>query len=264
MNAMHPTIEKPTNRNYVLDVLVDSHRQACQYDLEADSDIVLTFNSTVADWRLACDLLEWRGLGRAMNEWWGIQQSDEQWREVLEPEEDKTLGGVCDLIAAHARQPIIRESTYFGRTCRPADAFLTIRSLLVEAGADASAIRPSTPLEEFTRNHTTTFLNKISRLAPGALPEVKIDTPFHDFSMGLMLGSFLLFVVTACLSSFFPRLYVFAIVSLLVSWVLTFVTAQLKPRSVQFGELKTFRDLATLIATHVQPRKPGLDTRPGV
>jgi hypothetical protein len=55
---------------YVLDVIRDQHRQQCGYDPMADSDAELTFETTIAEWRDACDLLDWRRLGRALDREW--------------------------------------------------------------------------------------------------------------------------------------------------------------------------------------------------
>jgi len=68
MNTRYPTIEEPATPEYVLAVLQDMHRQQCQYDSDAEPDVVLSFETSIAEWRDACDLLEWRGLGRAHNE----------------------------------------------------------------------------------------------------------------------------------------------------------------------------------------------------
>jgi hypothetical protein len=137
MDVRYPTIAKPATPEYVLAVIRDMHRQQCQYDPEADPSSVLSFDTTVAEWRDACDLLGWRKLGRAYNQLWGISCSDAEWRAVLEPARQGRLADVCRLIASRAVRPLIRPSRLSGTGCVPAGAFLTIRSLLHEAGAAA-------------------------------------------------------------------------------------------------------------------------------
>ena len=61
----HPTPDE------VLTILVDQHRHQSQVDPEAEADAILTFDSTIADWRSAGDLLGWHRLGQALNEDWG-------------------------------------------------------------------------------------------------------------------------------------------------------------------------------------------------
>lgn len=258
MDVEFSTIDAPASRDYVLAVLIDDHRQQCQFDPVADPDVTLTLESTVADWREACDLVGWRPLGRAMNAWWRVDLSDDQWRGVLEPAESKSLNGVCELIAANAVAPTIRPATFFGRPCRRAAAFLTVRSLLRDAGADVAEVRPTTLLHEYTRNHLQTFLGPISRLAPGALPDVKIETPEYDAATRMLIFSWLFGVagfgaagfaaITGFLATPAKFLAVFAIGLFVVSWLLTNLAAKQKPASVQFGELQTFADLAALFA----------------
>jgi hypothetical protein len=243
----YPTIDDAATPEFVLAVLQDMHRQQCQHDPEADPVAVLSFETTVAEWRDACDLIGWRELGRAYNHLWGIACSDDDWRAVLEPSGQRRLADVCMLIAARVVRPRIRPSQLLGRTCAPAGAFLTIRSLLHEAGAPTGEITPSTPLAPYTRQFAEVFLGPISRLAPGALPPVRIRTPVYDAAISGMLAGMVCLLVGACSS-----LHLITIAGVaLFAWcyALTWYAARcLLPASVEFGELRTFRDLAIVVA----------------
>jgi hypothetical protein len=198
VDVHYPAIDSPATPEYVLAVLRDMHRQQCQHDPEVDSGALLSFNTTVAEWRDACDLIGWRELGHAYNQFWGIACKDHEWRAVLEPARQRRLADVCQLIAAYATRPVIRPSRMLGSTCAPAGAFLTIRSLLHEAGAPAGEIAPSTPLAPYTRRFGAVFLGPISRLAPGALPPVRIRTPVYDAAIwGVLVAVLCLLVGSA-------------------------------------------------------------------
>jgi hypothetical protein len=247
LDVCYPTIDQPATPEYVLAVLRDTHRQQCQHDPEADSYAVLSFDTTVAEWRDACDLLESRQLGRGFNQIWGIACPDAEWRSVLEPPRSRRLADVCQLIAVHAARRVIRPSRLLGRTCAPAGAFLTIRSLLHEAGAPADEIAPSTPLAPFTRRFGAVFLGPISRLAPGALPLVRIRTPVHDADIWGILVAAVCILVGPC--SGIHLLTVFGVALFGLVYALTWYAARnLLPASVEFGELRTFRDLAIAVA----------------
>lgn len=166
MRIDYPTLDEPATPEYVLSVLQDAHRQVCRFDEVVDPDAVLTFETTVAEWRDACDLLGWRQLGRAYNEFWGITCSDSEWREALEPARRKRLSDVCGLIAKHALRPRVRPARLLGRTCAPAGTFLTIRSLLHQAGVPVEDITPSTPLEPYPGAISWSS----SKRSPGLLP----------------------------------------------------------------------------------------------
>ena len=150
MDDHYPTIDEPATRDYVLAVLRDEHRQQCQYDEAADPDVWLSLETTVAEWREACDLIPPRELGRALNQMWGIACSDSEWGDVLEPSHRRRLSGVCELIARHATRRRIRPARLLGRNCASAGAFLTIRSLLRQSGADVSELAPLTSLADYT------------------------------------------------------------------------------------------------------------------
>jgi len=242
----YPPIDEPATPEYVLAVLQDMHRQQCQHDPEADPDAKLSFDTTVAEWRRACDLLGWRRLGRAHSELWGFEYSDNDWRAVLEPPREKRLAGVCNLIAERARRPRIRPARLLGSDCAPAGAFLTVRSLLHGAGARVGEITPSTALAAYARQYAVVFLGPISRLAPGALPAVRIRNPAYDAGLYLILAGWLCWLIGHCSLSLLQLLGVIVFAS---GYALTwFAALWLGAKSVQFGELHTFRELAVALA----------------
>lgn len=247
MDVLYPTIDESATPEYILAVLRDMHRQQCQCDPEADPDAVLSFDTTVAAWRNACDLLGWREVGRAYNQYWGIECSDEDWRAVLEPAGQRRLADVCQLIAARVARPVIRPARLLGSTCAPAGAFLTIRSLLHEAGAPADEIAPSTPLSPYTRRFAAVFLGPVSRLAPGSLPLVQIRTPVYDSAIWGILAGLGCLLAGAGIGD--HLLMVVGVVLFATCYALTWYAARnVLPARVQFGELRTFRDLAMVVA----------------
>lgn len=248
MNTTYPTVDEPATSEYVLAVLRDMHQQQCQYgDAEADPDFVLCLDTTVAEWREACDLLPWRELGRAYNQIWGIACSDTDWHAVLEPAGQRRVEDVCQFIAAHVVRPTVRPSHLLGGTCVRGGAFLTIRSLLQDAGAPASEIAPSTPLAPYTRRFPHVFLGPVSRLAPGALPPIRIRTPVYDIGMAGIIVAMACMLIGECggvhLLTFLGAVMLASCYA--VTW---YATQYLLPSSVEFGQLQTFRDLAIVVA----------------
>jgi len=252
MDIHYPTIDEPATPEYVLAVLRDEHRQQCEFDDAADREISLSFDSTIDEWRQACDLVAWRPLGRAYNELYGIDYSDDEWYAVLEPAHQKRLRDVCELIARHARRPQIRPSKLFGCTCAPAGAFLTVRSLLQEVGAAAEEIAPSTPLAAYTVQYLHHFLGPISQLAPGTLPVVKVHNPVYDAAVrGLLAGMLCILLSTLNAALLIAGVVLFVICHFITSY------ASNRPTSVEFGDLRTFRDLAVAIAEGSSAEKSG-------
>jgi hypothetical protein len=239
-NAMDDTAATP---EFVLEVLRDSHRQQCAFDPEADPSAQLSFETSVAEWRNACDLVGTKDLGVALGEIWGIAIPPRAWEAALEPPKARTLRDVCELIASQAQRALVQNAGYFGAPSRSAGAFFAIRSLLLRAGADAAAIRPSAPIADAARRYPHVFLGPISRLAPGRLPTVTVRTSLAvtTFLVGL--------VVALVLARGYPSV---ALASALVAGfglAGTWIAARfMKPAEVRFGAIVTFRDLAMTIA----------------
>lgn len=99
MQIDYPPLTESATPEYILSVLQDEHRQASRYDSAVDKAAVLTMETTIAEWREACDLIPPRPLGRALNETWGLNLSDDVWASVLGNGHHTTLRSVCELIA---------------------------------------------------------------------------------------------------------------------------------------------------------------------
>jgi hypothetical protein len=246
MEASYATIDEPATPEYVLAVLRDEHRQSGQFNPNVDRRAELSFETKISEWRDACDLLPWRALGRAYNQHWAIRSSDSEWYAVLEPACEKQLLDVCQLIARHAVVRRIRPVKLLGTKCLSGGAFLTIRSLLYDAGANVGEIRPSTPLAEFTCSYCETFLVPIARLAPGALPAVRIRTPLNVAAASMFLLGALLVGLGASVS--WPLVVVTGGLLYLSGTATCICAWYLPPASVEFGSLQTFREMALLIA----------------
>lgn len=255
MNVDYPTLDEPATADYVLAVLRDLHRQSWNSEYGEDpEDDVLSFDTTVRHWRAACDLAGWRQVGRAENEIWQIDVPDAEWKAVLEPAKKRRLRDVCELIARHARRPQIRPTPIMGHSCRSAGAFLTIRSFLHQAGAPAEEIAPSTPLAPFLRRHFSALIVPISKLAPGALPGVRVerDAALTACFCAMPAVGFLLLLAGSCFG--LPQVTIAGGALFVFSWVIGFIAALFVPASVEIGDLRTFRDLAKLVAD--APRLP--------
>jgi hypothetical protein len=246
MSIKHQREIGPVTPEFVLDVIRDSHRHQCAFDPEADPEAELSFESSVAEWRDACDLVKTRALGAALNDIWDLAIPPVAWVETLEPPKARTLRQVCELIARHAGRTVIRPAGALGASCVAAGAFLAIRALLLRAGADPLLIRPSTPLAEVACRFPDVFINDISRLAPGRLPTVAFREPLaHRLSLAGVGISFLLLLA----SQFYYPLLWFAIGLGVISFGAMSVTARLRPVEVRFGAIRTFGELAEVIGS---------------
>jgi hypothetical protein len=210
----HPTPDE------VLAILVDQHRHQSQVDPEAEPDAILTFDSSIADWRLACDLVGWRGLGRALNDEWGMSLSLAEWRDVLEPPDRKTLRTLCHTISHAAAIESLPTRGFFGCGSPDSRAFRAVREVLIRLGVPRDEIRSSTPIMPLLSKYGWRFLSPCLRIAPGALPALKHVGKLHRF----LLISFGVFMVSGIVLGLFKSplaawSMIFGLASLLALWI---------------------------------------------
>ncbi|HEX4412773.1 MAG TPA: hypothetical protein VH107_04035 [Lacipirellulaceae bacterium] len=239
--------ERPITAEHVLRVCQEWHDQEVA-DGETELEDPLTFQSKIAEWRDADEVGTWRNLARAMNGYWSISVPKAEWKAVLCPAGKRTLGGVCELIARHAKVAEIPDVTILGRRCREAGAFLAVRKILTDAGANSEEITPSTSLDRYAKRYGRVFNGPIRKLAPGMLPAVRVDHPIYNFT-NYGIGITFLFVGFSFLVGD-PWLKAIAISLLVVFWFGSYLATLLPPRRVAIGDLRTFRDLANALAAN--------------
>lgn len=247
MSQAYATQSNPTPE-YVLAVFRDELRHAAALDGECDPEFSLSFDSTVAEWRIANDLLPTKLLGRSLNESWEINVSDTDWRNALAPADERTLRDVTTLISRHSKRTQLHPLNVAGTSCLPAAVFLAIKDCLAADDVDVSTIAPSTPLHEFTRHYWRTFIYRISRLSPGALPTICIKSRAHDtnLALGCLSGVFIALGILVVESA--PLLLIVGGLSLLATTLHGYFIRNKPLDRATFGELRTFRDLSVCLA----------------
>jgi hypothetical protein len=247
--------------------IADQYRLQCGYDPEAEPDLEISFETTVAEWRNACDLVGWEEVGRGLNEEYGINVHRDRWFSVLEPASQRRLRGVCELIASEAMVVVVRPASVLGGKCLKAGVFLTIRTLLAQAGADVGDVRPSTPVHRFLPRYLGVFVGPVSRLAPGSLPIVKIGNGTWD-GLDVLVGCVPLMPVIAYSLAIIFFAPVGVNLFLAAGWFLAvalgfrlyhYVRASLETRRsagrrVEIGDVRSFADLSRVIAEHTSCR----------
>lgn len=232
-----------------LAILVARHRWQSEWDPEADESAVLTFESTIAEWRDACDLVGWRDLGRALAEEFQVDIDQETWRGVLTPPRERTLRDVCELLAARGRALRTRPIRVLGRNCPEAGAFFGILRVLSHARVPCALIYPSTRLAAYTLTYTEAFVRDVYSLAPGTLRWVEVPHRVCRvvgclsglfFLLGwlpLYLGEWLGSFDTACVGAW----------TIVIGVLGVFAAGLSPPKAVVIEGVETFGDLARVV-----------------
>lgn len=241
--------EEPATAEYILAVMRDQmrYRNAEGY---GDRSIELTFDSSVAEWRKSSLLPGTKRLGRGLNVFFGVNFTDSEWRSLLDPAKERRLLGVCDAIATNGTRRRVRPVRVLGSAdCVPAGAFLAIRSLLIEAGADRFKIKPSTRLDQYCDDYAAIFFDQIAVLAPGSVPCFRKRNSRDLIAAASIAAFFVLFLSTAVAMDLVGFRDAKNWLLVICSIVAAIIWEIFEPRRELEG-LTTFRDLAIAIGSH--------------
>lgn len=167
---------------FILEYERDMYLYSCEYDPDAEWDMDLTLESTVDDWRLSRDLVEWKKLGRALNEQWHMTATDQEWKKVLKPFNKRTLKDVFTFIANHGKRYTTRPARLLGSNCQKAGIFLAIKELYASRGHDVSTLRPSSNIIPWL-NRTNNIIYDIHQITPNQLPMVYFKSYYTQITI---------------------------------------------------------------------------------
>ena len=231
----------------ILQIIQANYRQQQQYD-----DIVLkeqefTFDTTVAEWRDICDLIDTSELWKYLNYYFRLNLGSESWMVVLKPEDKKSLGDLSNFISSHADKEIIRPIKLFGSNCQTAAIFKSLTAKLKDRGIDISDIRPSSQLEPLVKKYKSVLIEEINQIDSTVLPPVNYKTNWV-YKWGLRTFMTLIFVSFFLAYKESKWAWVTAGISF-VGYVMTWIGSRLKPTQASFVDIHTMADLVRRINT---------------
>jgi len=240
MKPCQPSPEK------VFAILVDQHRHASVFDPEMDPTAILTFDTTVAEWRDACDLVSWQPLAKALNQEWGINVQVKEWKAVLEPAEQRTLRDVCGFISKHAHIHDLPDHAPLGGKCGTARAFLAIREILMSLGVPRDELQPSTLLAPYLDRFGGKFLSACIELSPGKLPTIAHRGRFHH---ACQLTGLIAFIVTVALGWLSNLILLSGLLLVILAFSISYLPHPLFRGRLEIPGVITLKDLAERLGT---------------
>jgi len=236
---------RPITADEVLAIFRDQVRHSTAVG-DVEPDIQLRPETTVQQWSEDCDLLAWQDVAEAQNQWWGIDVDLDRWEAAMEPAEERTLGGVCELIASHARIPDLRPESFASARARQQAVFAALRDRLTQAGVNEDEVQPDADLGELGCRHLAELVMETSRLAPGVLPTPEVDFP-SDWA-GLL--SVLVLALIGCISVLVWYGYLHALLLIPLLWLPSRISRRLRkqlPTRVAFPGLETLDDFCRAV-----------------
>jgi hypothetical protein len=229
----------------VFQIFYANYRQQQQFDDVVVKGVEFRFDTTIFDWRDSCDLVETSELWKYLNYYFHLSIDRQIWMSVLEPENEKNLGDLCNFISLHADKEIIRPIRSLGSNCELAGIFKSLMSRLRERGIDVSDIRPSSELEPLVRKYSSVVIEEINRLDPEVLPLIDYKA---NWVYKLGLQAFLIFLAITIFFIYKQSIWAWTIGGIsFAGYIMTWIGAKLTPKKAGFAGIHTISDLVRRI-----------------
>jgi len=254
MTANYPTDTVPATPEYVFELLRDLLAQRSPWPVPANEVAFADVADELASQHYGPSLDD---LDELLFDELGLDRFDEELTRELGPYWQRTVRDVCTFLAARITRPVVRPWRHIAGDCLPAGAFLTVRAMLANRGANPNRITPSTPLARYIRRYGEWLLPALARLAPGRVPTRTERFPLWGFLSILFAPMPMLLVLL--LAEWGIQAPAWVIVATVFGGApFTLLGFALMIREIlrpRLGELETFRDLAYCLAGQ-QPQQP--------
>ncbi len=244
----HPRIEE------ILEILKLDHAHLVEI---GEAEVVeVGFDTSVHDWFWLGDDLSriWVSNANRLNGLFEMDVSIREWKTILTPPRKKTVRDICEFVAERSTVVRIPQLSILGRQCRPASAFLTLKKMLGDTGADTSNLMPSSPLADFTETGLPKIYLTLIRTAPELIKRIGLqyrsDGVHIALAVVLLLATIPLGVAAIGSSVLFLPLALMSLGGFIYVWHLSERHTRY-PLRVEFEGMKDFRDLSYALA-----RKP--------
>ena len=237
MEAPHAKY-RPTE---ILQIIQANYKQQQQLDDLVLSGQELDFNTTILEWRDICDLVDTDDLWKYLNFYFRLDVDKDSWLTQLEPEDEKTIGDLCEFISLHARKEIIRPVKLLGNHCQTAAIFKVLAAKLKDRGVNVSEFRPSSKLEPLFQKYGSAFIEEVNLLNPTVLPTIDYKTNWvHKWGLRLLL---IFFFATFFFIYKESELAWWAGATSLTGFIMTWIGSILKPARAKFENIETVANL---------------------
>jgi hypothetical protein len=157
------------------------------------------------------------------------------------------VADLCVVLSELMEVPTFEPVTILGTPSLPAGAFLAVRRLLAERGADVSRLAPSTPLADYLYRHSRVFNAVVPLMAPGRVPPLRLkNAKLCRRVLGVFLavtGLGLAWLVGRAAPAVAGVVAGAAVKVGVIDLILIPLAARRDNWSVEFGGLYDFRDL---------------------
>ena len=159
------------SKEEIFQMLISQYQFAIEFDPVVVKGMDFNYESSIFDWRDACDLVNPKKLAEIYHKEFKIDRPLSELENILINEEKRTVSDFCEYISLHAKREVIEPIRLLGQNCQTASIFRTLKQNLTEKGADTSELKPSSEINPFFLKYGGLLIDEVNRIAPGTMSE---------------------------------------------------------------------------------------------
>lgn len=227
------------SKEEIFQILIDFYNFQVAFDPEVDKEIDFYFNTSINEWISICDLVEPKKLAKYYFELFELKTDYFEFETIFLKGKSKNLGDLCEYLAIHSIKKEINPIILFGKSCKSAAIFKTLKSELLKKGINTNNLKPDTELLPFFRKYGGVLLGIVNKISPGSLTNFEYEEN-KQTSFGISLILITVFLMIPIL--YFWSFHWLYFIPIIIGLLLTIIGRNLKPKKYSVG-FSTFREL---------------------
>lgn len=233
----------------IFQLLISQYQFAIQFNPVVVKGMDFNYESSIFDWRDACDLVNPKKLAKIYHKEFKIDRPLSELEDILINEDRRTVSDFCGYISKYAERENIEPIKLLGQNCQTASIFKTLKQNLTKKGADTTELKPSSEINPFFLKYGGLLFDEVNRIAPGTLSE-------FDFKQNWMsrIGRNITFVgILAMILIWWVWNFHWLLLLPVVIGIMIFLFGdKKKPEKLNVNGFKNFRELVYVMENKIK------------
>tara|TARA_R110000868_G_scaffold246994_1_gene503500 strand:- start:44 stop:778 length:735 start_codon:yes stop_codon:yes gene_type:complete len=228
------------SKDDILQMLISQYQFAIEFDPVVVKGMDFDYDSSIFDWRDACDLIAPKKLAKVYHQSFKLNRPISELENILMDENNRTVSDFCEYISLHAKRENIEPIKLLGQNCQTASIFRTLKQNLTEKGADTSELKPSSEINPFFLKYGGLLIDEVNRIAPGTMSEFEFKS--HKLSR---IGRNIMFIgIFAMIGIWWIWSFNWWLILPIIVGIIIFQIGDKKqPEKLNLGGFQNFREL---------------------
>ncbi|WGD36034.1 hypothetical protein [Olleya sp. YS] len=228
------------SKDDILQMLISQYQFAIEFDPVVIKGMDFNYDSSIFDWRDACDLVNPKKLAKIYHTEFKIERPLLELEDILINEDDRTVSDFCEYISKYAERENIEPIKLLGQNCQTASIFRTLKQNLTEKGADTTELKPSSEINPFFLKYGVLLIDEVNRIAPGTMMEFEFKS--HKLSR---IGRNIMFIGIFAMIGvwWFWSFNWWSTLPIIIGIILFQIGDKNQPEKLNLGGFQNFREL---------------------